>query len=621
MHDTTSAPRKAVVLAAGTGSRLGALGPKPLTLVHGRSILHRSLDNLAAAGVLETVIVVGHQADRIRSAIGAEHAGMAITYVESDRFRETNNAYSLWLAAEHLSEDVYLVEGDVVFDPALLFELERVPGGGVLAVAPWRRGLSGTVVALNTDGRIERFLVGAQEAEVLENLGPVFKTVNICLLRGDFLRTQFLPRLEALIGGGGTQSYYEVVLAEAVHEGAAELAAADCRHLSWFEVDDLTDLDAACYLFGSDDERLDFLRKQYGGYWRHDVVDHRLLYNLYFPPDRLIEELKADLRPAVVHYPVGHAALQRLLGAVVRQPAECLVIANGASELIKILGRTLGRVALAVPGFNEYEAVFDEAQIERIELQAPLFELDVAAFTAQARAAQVDAVVITSPNNPTAMAVPRATLVQLCTALGEHGTTLVVDESFVDFCEPGQSLENEIQNFPNLVIVKSMSKAYGIGGLRLGYLLAQRQAAHRIREQLPIWNVNGLAESFLRLLPHYQADFRDSCALVRRDRQEFSAMLDRVPGLTVFPSDANYLMVRLPEGADGPSVCRELFAGHGILTKHCGGKSMRDGEQFLRIACRGGAENQAFADALAAVLRAATDANRLVSAQPALSAG
>ncbi|MFD0377433.1 aminotransferase class I/II-fold pyridoxal phosphate-dependent enzyme [Streptomyces sp. NPDC127112] len=597
-------PTKAVVLAAGLGRRLGLHHAKPLLPVAGRPILLRTLDHLAAAGVRETVLVVGYLADEVRAAVGETHAGMAVTYVESDAYRTTNNAYSLWLAREQLDEDVYLVEGDVVFDAGLPLALADSGSGAEVAtaVAPYRPGMNGTVVTLGPAGTVHAMLLPAQQGPEVD-LGGTFKTANVHLLRARYLREEFVPALEALIADGGHGAYYELVLADTVTAGRFPVHAVDCAHLRWYEVDDLTDHAAAEYLFAGSEDRLTLLEDLHGGYWRYDLVDHRLLYNLYFPPAPLVDELARDFRDALVHYPVGHGTLQRLLGAAIGQPAERLVVANGASELIKILGRLAGRTALVVPGFNEYEAVFDEADVHRIHLPAPDFTMDPAHVAGEARRAGVGTVIITSPNNPTSMAVPRADLVALARLLADAGIRLVVDESFVDFCAPGHSLEPDLAELPGLAVVKSMSKVYGIGGLRLGYLLsADTGFVADVRAALPIWNVNGFAESFLRLLPRYRDAFTASCERVRRDRDELAALLGELPGVTVYPPDANYVMLRLPADTSAREVVRRTFAEHGILVKDCGGKSMPDGDRYLRVACRGPQENRRLAEALAEVL-------------------
>ncbi|MFF5703658.1 aminotransferase class I/II-fold pyridoxal phosphate-dependent enzyme [Streptomyces sp. NPDC012794] len=595
-------PTKAVVLAAGLGRRLGLDHAKPLLPVAGTPILLRTLDSLAAAGVRQAVLVVGHLADEVRAAVGETHAGMSVTYVHSDAYRTTNNAYSLWLAREELDQDVYLVEGDVVFDPELPLALAAADGEVITAVAPHRPPMNGTVVTLGADGTVSAMLLPAQQGPGID-LGETFKTANVHLLRERYLREEFVPALTALIADGGHGAYYELVIADTVTGGRFPVHGVDCGHLRWYEVDDLTDHAAAEYLFADDDDRLTILENLHGGYWRYDLVDHRLLYNLYFPPASLVDELAHDFRDALVHYPVGHLPLQQLLGAAIRQPADRLVVANGASELIKILGGLLGRVGLVVPGFNEYEAVFDEADIHRIHLPAPAFTMDPARVAEEAGRAGVAAVIITSPNNPTSMAVPRADLVTLARLLAAAGIRLVVDESFVDFCAPGHSLEPDLAELPGLTVVKSMSKVYGIGGLRLGYLLsADLGFVADVRAALPIWNVNGFAESFLRLLPRYRDAFAASCAQVRRDRDELAGLLAALPGVTVYPPDANYVMLRLPEGTSALDVVRRTFSGHGILIKDCGGKSMPDGDRYLRVACRAPQENARLADALAAVM-------------------
>jgi histidinol-phosphate/aromatic aminotransferase/cobyric acid decarboxylase-like protein/choline kinase len=594
---------KAVVLAAGLGSRMGSQTAKPLMPVAGIPILRRTLRNLAQAGVRETVLVVGHLADDIRADIGPVWDGMTVRYVESEAYRLTNNSYSLWLAREHLDQDVWLVEGDVVFDAELLTALAQTEGDVVTAVSPYRPGMNGVVVTLDGDGLLDAMLLPAQQGPELD-LSTTYKTVNVHLLGEEYLRTEFVPALDALIADGGHGAYYELVIADTVSAGRFPVRGVDCRHLRWYEVDDLTDLGAADYLFGRHEDRLAMLQGQHGGYWRYDLVDHCLLYNLYFPPQRMIDELTREFRNTLVHYPVGHGSLQELLGAAIRQPAQRLVVANGASELIKILGHRLGRVGLVVPGFNEYEAVFDERDVHRIALPAPDFTMDPERVAGEARRAGVAAVIVTSPNNPTSMAVPREDLVALAGALARGGIRLVVDESFVEFCaRRDQSLEPDLAALPNVAVIKSMSKVYGVGGLRLGYLLsADLEFVADIRSALPIWNVNGFAESFLRLLPRFQGDFAASCNQVRRDRDELARLLGRLPGAAVYPPDANFVMVRLPEGCSAREVVRRVFAEHDVLLKDCAGKSMPDGDRYLRISCRTPEENRRLVAALAAVL-------------------
>ena len=599
-----AAVRRAVILAAGLGDRLGPGRdhPKALAVVDGVPILHRSLRNLAEAGVRHVVLVVGHRAEQIVSSIGDRFAGMAVSYVHSARYPTTNNAYSLWLARGYLDEDLYLIEGDVAFDREILTELAAVPAPLVCAVAPWRRHMSGTVVTLRGGGWVDRMVLGAEQGTDFE-LEGTYKTVNVHMMRRDYLSAEFVPALDDLVESGGVGAYYEQVIADGLRSGGLAARAVDCGRFRWHEVDDITDLYAAEYLFGSPDQKLDLLRGLHGGYWRHDVVDHRLLYNLYFPTPPFLEDLAEQFPHALVHYPVGQDVLRALLASALGRASQHLAVANGASELIRILGRVLGRVAPVVPGFNEYEAACDPTGRRLIRLSAPDFVLDPEQVAERAGQLGVDAVEVTSPGNPTSVAVPRRDLLRLADLLGARGAALVVDESFTDFCDPDQSVEPDAADRPNLVIVKSMSKVYGIGGLRLGYLLtSDADLVGRVRRELPVWNVNGPAESFLRLLPRYRGQFREACARVRADRDGLYRRLLGIDGLEVCRPDANFVLVRLPEPWRAEQMERLLLERHRMLVKSCSGKSMAEGDRYLRLASRSGAENGRLADALAEAL-------------------
>lgn len=351
----------------------------------------------------------------------------------------------------------------------------------------------------------------------------------------------------------------------------------------------------------------DSLESVHGGYWRHDFVDHAYLYNLYFPPDSLIERLGAGLRELVLNYPVAQDAVAALVGDLIGQPPERVIVGNGAAELIKIIsGGIANRLIVPVPSFNEYANAAPDGVVVEFALNAPGFELDVDAFAAEAARVGADFAVVVTPNNPTSLCVSRRDLLRLATILEPIDCTLVVDESFIDFADASasESLERDVAEHLNLMVIKSMSKAYGICGLRIGYLVtANEDLALRVRRGLHIWNINGFAEEFLRMAREYRQDFVESCERVRIDRDRFYEALLGIEGLTVHRPQANFLFCRLPERApSGAEVERRLFVEHHIYVKHCGGKTMGDADRYLRIASRTEAENQALVAALSIVL-------------------
>lgn len=346
---------------------------------------------------------------------------------------------------------------------------------------------------------------------------------------------------------------------------------------------------------------------QHGGYWRHDFIDHAYLYNLYFPPERFFTQLTSQIHELVLNYPVAQNVLAGLVGTLIDQPPERLVVGNGAAELIKIVsGHLAKKLIIPVPSFNEYANAAPNENVIEFALDAPSFQLDVDRFAAEAIRNQADVAVVVSPNNPTSLLVPKADLIRLLDKLAEHDCMLIVDESFIDFASDREleTLEGDIAQYPNLAIFKSMSKAYGICGLRIGYMLtANANFADQVRQGLHIWNLNGFAETFLVQAPEYQQEFLASCDQVRTDRDQFYQDLCTINGFKVYRPDANYIFCRLPDHApSGPEVARRLFVEYNIYIKHCQGKTMPESDRYIRIASRSQAENKIVAKALGMIV-------------------
>jgi len=354
-------------------------------------------------------------------------------------------------------------------------------------------------------------------------------------------------------------------------------------------------------------EKYEFISKQHGGYYRHNFTDHAYLYNLYFPPKAVFTTLKEKIHDIVLNYPMAQNALAELIGNIIDQPAERIIVGNGAAEIIKILsGHLAKKIIVPVPSFNEYANAAPEGHVVEFPLEFPSFQLNVDKFADEAIKVGADIAVVVTPNNPTSILVPKADLIRLAQKLDEHDCMLIIDESFLDFAEDKNkiSLEQEIQNYPNMAILKSMSKAYGICGLRIGYMLtANSEFAASVRNGIHIWNINGFAEEFLRILPAFKQEFIDSCKMVRADRDKFYTRLCAIPGMTVFKPDANYIFCRLPENAlSGPEVTKRLFIEHNIYIKDSHGKTQQDADRYIRIASRTDKENSKLIEAMVDVM-------------------
>ena len=286
------AVHRAIVLAAGRGSRLHALtgnAPKCLAEIGGEPLLERALHALASQGITEAVIVIGYMGEMVRDRIGSRFAGVDIRYVEAPDYATTNNIRSLWDARDYLDRDLVLLEADVAFDPAVIGALLGQSGSSA-AVAPYNLALSGTVVRRDRNGRVTSFILGAEQGPEFDST-DTFKTVNIYVLREQLLREHVLPRLCEVIEAGRVNEYYESILRDCVADRSSgiDMAAVDVSSTRWSEIDDDHDLDAAEFLFLDRDAQFDRVQQLHGAYWRYGFVDHSYLYNMHFPPAEMLD--------------------------------------------------------------------------------------------------------------------------------------------------------------------------------------------------------------------------------------------------------------------------------------------------------------------------------------------
>jgi len=597
-HAQSSTVSKAVILAAGTGNRLLPLTdtvPKCLIPVNNIPIIENALTILSECEITETVIVVGHLKEKIKEAIGNNYRGMTITYVESDRYESTNNIYSLWIARKHLVDDLLLLEADIFFEKDLITRMLNHPSENIMAVLKYHSWMSGTVVSTDNNQLVDSIVEGKYQDPAFD-YSHYYKTANIYKLNRIFLQDRFLPLLDLIVKNGDVHSYYESLLSKLCTHKELKMNVVVCDDFKCIEIDTENDLLRAHYLFSDKEQQYEFISGLFGDYWRYDFKDHNLLYNLFFPPESLLNDISENLGNIMLNYPSGQDTIAGLVGRLINQPRERIIVGNGASELIKVICQGINhKLTVPVPSFNEWVNAAPHDFVYESPINAPSFELDVEMLLNDALQFESDTVIIVNPNNPTSLITLKSDLLWLVEQLAERDIILIVDESFIDFADDNSNLSmaSEIERFQNLVILKSMSKCYGIGGLRLGYLLSDNmQFVQQLRERIPIWNINGFAEAFLRLAPRYQREFSTSCDIVREVRNDLYSRLQEINGLTVYKPSANFVFCKLPDNVSGQDVSKQLFIQCNILVKHCGGKSMLNGDNYLRIACRDKEDNR-----------------------------
>ncbi|NLH79732.1 MAG: aminotransferase class I/II-fold pyridoxal phosphate-dependent enzyme [Phyllobacteriaceae bacterium] len=603
--------RRAIVLAAGFGARLHPLTqdrPKPLARVGGESILSRLVANLKTVGIERVVVVVGHLGEKIAAELPAAHPDVDFVFVTNDRYRTTGNLYSLWLARDHFDEDFLLLEADVVCRPEVLRPLVEAPPASCAAlVSPRAWFMDGACVELCG---VPPHITAPRQIPAGEHRSTHYKTVNFYRLAADFARGWLTERLGAEIATPRVGAFYETLFAEAIDRRVRGFLACVVPDADWFEIDTLDDLDVAEFRLMSTDDRLAHLNRLHGGHWRYPIVDHCLLYNFHYPPKKILDHMVERLPHLVREYPCAQRPIAEFVARWYDVDPARLIVANGVGELIPLVLADVHRpVVIPTPSFNEYEAVVDPALLHRLPLRAAEhFRLDPDRVIEMLRATGAGTLVLVSPNNPTGNAVPRADLVRIVTEAGALGVRVILDESFVDFQAEGRaaSLMDELDRHPNLVVLFSLGKSHGVGGLRIGLLAsADTEEVARLRRRLPLWNVNAFAEAYLRLFNAYRQEYFASCALVRHETQVLARGLADVAGLTVHPTDANFVLCRLDHAVGtAPDLVRRLLATEGILIKDCSGKTMEEAGQYLRISSRGGADDARLCRALARVVAA-----------------
>ena len=345
------------------------------------------------------------------------------------------------------------------------------------------------------------------------------------------------------------------------------------------------------------------MQGRYGGYWRYpQLLDFCYLVNPYFPPQRLIDELQANFTPLLTQYPSGMRVNALLAGRNFAVHQDNIVVGNGAAELIKaLMTRLEGVTGFIRPTFEEYPNRYQDRPNVCFTPAGPDFRYTADDLMAFFGGQAIDNLVLINPDNPSGNYIPAGDVRRLIRWAEEKGIRLIVDESFADFADEADNTfirQELLDAHKRLYVVKSISKSYGVPGLRLGVLASgDTELIDALKKDVAIWNINSFAEFYMQIEEKYKKDYAQSLDRIRAERARFRAELEKLPNLRVIPSQANYLMVELLGGLSSRAVTRELLIGSRILVKDLSAKL--GGRQYLRLAVRNTEDN----DKLLAALR------------------
>ncbi|CBK75300.1 Histidinol-phosphate/aromatic aminotransferase and cobyric acid decarboxylase [Butyrivibrio fibrisolvens 16/4] len=594
---------QAIILAAGMGKRLKELtqnNTKCMVKVNGVTLIERLLRQLEKVDLSRIVIVTGYEGQKLVDYTSSLGIRTPIYYVDNPIFDKTNNIYSLSLAKEYLKDDdTLLFESDIIFEDKILFDLINDKRDTLALVDKYEPWMDGTCLRLDENDRIVDFISGKKFD--FTNTSGCYKTVNIYKFSKHFSSSQYIPFLEAYQTVLGVNEYYEQVLRVITMLDGAEIVGKRLSGEKWYEIDDEQDLDIAETLFDADIEgKVLRFEERYGGYWRFpDMLDFCYLVNPYFPPTKMRDEMKASFDKLLMQYPSGMRVNSLLAAKNFAVHRENIVIGNGAAELIKALMETIsGKIGIIRPTFEEYPNRYNRAELvvfNPINLNYSYNEGDVINFFTDKN---ISTLIVINPDNPTGNYISEEGIKKLIKWTKDNNINFILDESFIDFAtEECTFIKQNILNENNhLFIVKSISKSYGVPGLRLGILASgDTTKINQIKQSVSIWNINSFAEFYMQICEKYKKEYLTAILKFKAERKRFFNELSKIDYIRVVPSEANYFMIELLGKYSANELTNILLDKYYILIKDL---SEKVGANYIRIAIRNEEEDDRLLNAL-----------------------
>ena len=616
---------QAIILAAGMGRRLGEKtrdNTKCMVEVNGVRLIDRLLGQLAGLDLQRVIIVVGYKGKELReyiestylSSLTSHPSPLKIEFAENPIYDKTNNIYSLSIVKDQLQQDdTLLIESDLIFSDRFFPMILENSYPNLALVAKYESWMDGTMVRLDEDRHIVNFV--SKEAFDYNEVDSYYKTVNIYKFSKEFLQNKYVPFLDAYTRAVGNNEYYENVLRIISMLNDHDLKALPVGNEKWYEIDDKQDLDIAEAIFAEDKDVIRKYYGRYGGFWRFpQMLDYCYLVNPYFPSKRMKDELRSNFDTLLTEYPSGMKVNTLIASKSFGVSEQYVVPGNGAAELIKVLMEdtltfnvqcSTFKVGFVRPTFEEYPnrvtpipsggaeggvQVTFVPQNEDYRYTAD----DLMAFFADKDISQL---MLINPDNPSGNFIPKADVLRLAGWCEERGIRLVVDESFVDFSvdyATNSLLSDQIlESYPHMAVMKSISKSYGVPGLRLGILASADTALiAKIKKEVSIWNLNSFAEFFMQIYNKHEKDYQKACAKFVAERADFEQQLRTIPYLRVMPTQANYFLCEVLPPYSATEIVIYMLRQHNILTRDCSRKPGLDPEkQYMRIAVRNHEDN------------------------------
>lgn len=598
---------QSIILAAGLGSRLGELTKectKCMVKINGITLIERMLRQLDRYGMDRIIIVTGYKGDILKDYVQNLRINTPVVFVDNSDYRHTNNIYSLWLTREFLEEmDSLVLESDMIFEDRVIEKMLAVDNGCGTFVARPRPWMDGSIVKLDKDNNIVYFV----DDEEVKRIDPSYyhKIVSIYKFKKRYVSEKYMTYLNEYVKKNKDNNLYESFLKVIDLDVEKKIPAEILDEEQWYEINDIQDMDIAESMFADGNEKVRKYLQRYGGYWRYPAMrDFCYLVNPYFPNERFMNEMKSNFDVLVREYPSGMAVNSLLAGHFFGVRTENICVGNGTAELIKSLMENIsGNIGMVYPTFEEYPHRKKDVEVIPYYVVDKDFDYSVDDIMSYYEGKDISAIVLVNPDNPSGHFISKKDILRLEDWCRSKGRKLIVDESFIDFVEDDEwhtLLDMEVLlNHPSLIVLKSISKSFGVAGLRLGVIAtADTDLIAFMKKDVAIWNINSFAEYYLQIIEKYRDDYYEAMEKFKEVRRRYLDKLSKIKGFKVYPSQANYVMCHIENSVTSTELADILLNRYNVLIKNLASKEGLNKGNYVRLSVKSDEENDYIVNAL-----------------------
>lgn len=598
---------QSIILAAGLGSRLGELTKectKCMVKINGITLIERMLRQLDRYGMDRIIIVTGYKGDILKDYVQNLRINTPVVFVDNSDYRHTNNIYSLWLIREFLEEmDSLVLESDMIFEDRVIEKMLAVDNGCGTFVARPRPWMDGSIVKLDKDNNIVYFV----DDEEVKRIDPSYyhKIVSIYKFKKRYVSEKYMTYLNEYVKKNKDNNLYESLLKVIDLDVEKKIPAEILDEEQWYEINDIQDMDIAESMFADGNEKVRKYLQRYGGYWRYPAMrDFCYLVNPYFPNERFMNEMKSNFDVLVREYPSGMAVNSLLAGHFFGVRTENICVGNGTAELIKSLMENIsGNIGMVYPTFEEYPHRKKDVEVIPYYVVDKDFDYSVDDIMSYYEGKDISAIVLVNPDNPSGHFISKKDILRLEDWCRSKGRKLIVDESFIDFVEDDEwhtLLDMEVLlNHPSLIVLKSISKSFGVAGLRLGVIAtADTDLIAFMKKDVAIWNINSFAEYYLQIIEKYRDDYYEAMEKFKEVRRRYLDKLSKIKGFKVYPSQANYVMCHIENSVTSTELADILLNRYNVLIKNLASKEGLNKGNYVRLSVKSDEENDYIVNAL-----------------------